>query len=65
MVKTFALAGNPNVGKTAVFNALTGLSQSTGNYAGVTVSRTHGTIHLGEVKIDLAPSLTPISSRRY
>jgi ferrous iron transport protein B len=53
MPKTFALAGNPNVGKTAVFNALTGLSQSTGNYAGVTVSRTHGTIHLGEVKIDL------------
>lgn len=53
MATTFALAGNPNVGKTAVFNALTGLSQSTGNYAGVTVSRSHGTIHLGEVKIDL------------
>jgi len=54
MAKTFALAGNPNVGKTAVFNALTGLSQTTGNYAGVTVSRTHGTIHLGEVKVNLA-----------
>lgn len=51
---TLALVGNPNVGKTAIFNALTGLSYSTGNYAGVTVSRIHGTIHLGEVKIDLA-----------
>jgi ferrous iron transport protein B len=54
MPKTFALVGNPNVGKTALFNALTGLSQTTGNYAGVTISRSHGTIHLGEVKIDLA-----------
>lgn len=65
MVKTFALAGNPNVGKTAVFNALTGLSQSTGNYAGVTVSRTHGTIHLGEVKIDLAdlPGVYSLAAR--
>lgn len=54
MPTTLALVGNPNVGKTAVFNALTGMSQTTGNYAGVTVSRTHGTIHLGEIKIDLA-----------
>ncbi len=54
MQTTLALVGNPNVGKTAVFNALTGLSATTGNYAGVTVSRTHGIVHLGEVKIDLA-----------
>lgn len=54
MPTTLALVGNPNVGKTAVFNALTGLSQTTGNYAGVTVSRTHGTIHLGEIKVELA-----------
>lgn len=54
MATTLALVGNPNVGKTAVFNALTGLSASTGNYAGVTVAKTHGTIHLGEVKVDLA-----------
>ena len=39
-----ALVGNPNVGKTAVFNALTGLALSTGNYAGVTVERRHGTL---------------------
>jgi ferrous iron transport protein B len=41
-VKTLALLGNPNVGKTAVFNALTGLSQSTGNYPGVTIDRKSG-----------------------
>src|SRR6185503_11429918 len=32
-----ALVGNPNVGKTTLFNALTGLDQHTGNYPGVTV----------------------------
>lgn len=45
-----ALAGNPNVGKTAVFNAMTGLALSTGNYAGVTVERRHGQCEIdGEV----------------
>ncbi len=37
-----ALAGNPNTGKTEVFNALTGLRQGTGNYPGVTVERSVG-----------------------
>jgi ferrous iron transport protein B len=40
--KTIAILGNPNVGKTAVFNLLTGLSQTTANYAGVTVDRKFG-----------------------
>ncbi len=35
---TVALVGNPNVGKTAVFNALTGMTQNTANYPGVTVA---------------------------
>jgi ferrous iron transport protein B len=37
-----ALVGNPNAGKTSVFNALTGLSQKVGNYAGVTVEKATG-----------------------
>ncbi|MFQ5805803.1 MAG: FeoB small GTPase domain-containing protein, partial [Phycisphaerae bacterium] len=38
-----ALAGNPNTGKSTVFNSLTGLRQHTGNWPGKTVSRAEGT----------------------
>jgi ferrous iron transport protein B len=38
-----ALIGNPNTGKTTLFNALTGLRQRVGNFAGVTVERVEGT----------------------
>ncbi|MBX9802353.1 MAG: ferrous iron transporter B [Caulobacteraceae bacterium] len=41
-----ALVGNPNSGKTALFNALTGAHQKVANYAGVTVERKEGLIHL-------------------
>ena len=37
-----ALIGNPNCGKTTLFNALTGSNQRTGNWPGVTVDRKEG-----------------------
>ena len=44
-----ALAGNPNTGKSTVFNALTGLRQHTGNWPGKTVTRAEGTFkHSGQ-----------------
>ncbi|MFN7287119.1 MAG: FeoB small GTPase domain-containing protein, partial [Verrucomicrobiota bacterium] len=38
----YALVGNPNCGKTTLFNALTGLRQKVGNYPGVTIERKEG-----------------------
>ncbi len=43
-----ALIGNPNTGKTSIFNVLTGLRQRVGNYPGVTVEKKVGTIFLPE-----------------
>ena len=39
---TIAIAGNPNCGKSALFNCLTGIRQTTGNWPGVTVERKTG-----------------------
>jgi ferrous iron transport protein B len=66
--RRFAVIGNPNCGKTTLFNSLTGLKQKVGNYPGVTVERKEGTIRVpstGQIisLIDLPGlySLTPRS----
>jgi ferrous iron transport protein B len=45
---TLAIAGNPNCGKSALFNCLTGIRQTTGNWPGVTVERKQGSCFLSE-----------------
>src|SRR6516225_7712411 len=45
---TVALAGNPNCGKTTLFNALTGLRQKVANYPGVTVEKKTGRCRLDD-----------------
>ena len=48
-----ALVGNPNCGKTSVFNQLTGLRQKVGNFPGVTVEKKTGSVNLGNSEITL------------
>jgi ferrous iron transport protein B len=45
---TFALVGNPNTGKSSLFNQLTGLRQKTGNFPGVTVDKKTGSLQLSK-----------------
>lgn len=61
-----ALAGNPNCGKTTLFNALTGSNQYVGNWPGVTVEKKEGIAHLGDRELTVVDlpgiySLSPYS----
>ncbi len=50
---TIALVGNPNTGKSSLFNALAGLHQQVGNYPGVTVEKKVGQVQLEETSLTL------------
>lgn len=63
---TVALVGSPNAGKTCVYNALTGMHAKTGNYPGVTVTRSRGTCVVDAMALTIEDlpgtySLSPIS----
>lgn len=65
---TVALTGNPNVGKTTLFNQLTGSRQRVGNWAGVTVERKEGEFSSAEYRVTLVDlpgtySLTTLSEQ--
>ncbi len=66
MAKTFALIGNPNSGKTTLFNQITGSNQHVGNFPGVTVEKKEGSMkkHEDMIVVDLPGiySLSPYSA---
>ncbi|MCB1598372.1 MAG: 50S ribosome-binding GTPase, partial [Gammaproteobacteria bacterium] len=60
-----ACVGNPNTGKSTLFNALAGLHARVGNYPGVTVEKKIGRVHWGEHTVDLVdlPGTYSVSPR--
>jgi ferrous iron transport protein B len=64
---TIALAGNPNAGKTTIFNNITGTRQKVGNWPGVTVEKKEGKVSWKEFELNIVDlpgtySLTPFST---
>jgi ferrous iron transport protein B len=61
---TIALAGNPNAGKTTLFNAITGSHQSVGNWPGVTVEKKEGTTHFAghEIRVVDLPGVYSLTA---
>ena len=53
LLGAIALIGNPNSGKTALFNALTGLNHKVSNYPGVTVERKTGSCTIGDDTVEI------------
>ena len=52
-LKRIALVGNPNIGKTTLFNKLCGLNQKTGNYPGVTIDIKHGSLKTSDDNFEI------------
>lgn len=52
-IQKIALVGNPNTGKSSLFNWLTGLNQKVGNFPGVTVDRKSGTMFLHDESVEV------------
>ena len=62
-----AFVGNPNAGKTTLFNSITGSRQKVGNYAGVTVEKVYADVILGQLDVRISDvpglySLEPVSA---
>jgi GTP-binding protein len=63
--RVVALAGNPNTGKSTLFNALTGLKQHTGNWPGKTVTRAEGAFEFSQIRykiVDLPGTYSLLSA---
>ncbi|WP_283118168.1 ferrous iron transport protein B [Anaerotruncus colihominis] len=61
-MQTLALAGNPNCGKTTLFNKLTGAHQHVGNWAGVTVERREGIVRGSSARLVDLPGLYSLAA---